>query len=287
MWRISTGWYAVAVDGSEVTAVAVLSDQELEDAIHSIERDGYAVLREIVGRDQLGQLERVLHAAFDELSASGDLFDGGGTISGHLNCYPGVESRFVYDALERGRVIDIVRALAPEQLDAMRVTMNYNLPGSHDQHYHSDGLFTDRFLVCNVAVVDTDIENGAIDMLPGTHHRFYKFWQYALGREFRRSTRVPMRQGDVLVRYSTCWHRGMRNLTSTPRPMFSATFGEASAPDGDPFEVERGQVVFLPNWYGTSRVGQLRERVFVAAPWMYSTLRFGRSLVGNKGYSSW
>lgn len=267
--------------------MVALSDQQLEDALRSIERDGYVVIPGVVPRDRLDHLATVLRNAFDRLEANGKLFGGGGMISGHLNCYPGVESRFVYEALERGRVIDIVRELAPEHVDSLRVTMNYNLPGSRDQHYHSDGLFTERFVICNVAVVDTDLDNGAIDVLSGTHHRFYKFWQYALGREFRRSTRVPLRQGDVLLRYSTCWHRGMRNLTAEPRPMFSATFGEVSAPEGDPFEVEGGDVVFLPNWYGTSRAAQIRERAFVRAPWLYSSLRFGRSLFGNKGYSSW
>ena len=69
--------------------------------------------------------------------------------------------------------------------------------------------------------------------------------------------------------------------------MMSLTFGEKSAPEGDPFMTNDGKIVFYPNWFSTSRLGQLRERTFVSMPWTYSSYRFARSLRGNKGYSSW
>jgi hypothetical protein len=65
------------------------------------------------------------------------------------------------------------------------------------------------------------------------------------------------------------------------------TFGEASAPEGDAFSAHGGDIGFSPNWYGTDRLGELREKTFVKMPWLYSTSRFARSLVGNKVYSSW
>jgi Phytanoyl-CoA dioxygenase (PhyH) len=142
-------------------------------------------------------------------------------------------------------------------------------------------------LICNIAVVDTDLENGAIDVLPGTNREFYKFWRYAVERKYRLTTRVCLEQGDVLLRMSTLWHRGMPNKTSHPRPMMSLTFGEKGTPEGDPFMTNGGEVEFYPNWYNTNRVGQLRERIFVNVPWTDSVFRFGRSLVSNKGYSSW
>jgi len=44
---------------------------------------------------------------------------------------------------------------------------------------------------------------------------------------------------------------------------------------------------FYANWFSTTRLGRLRERVFVAAPLSYSAFRFAKSLRGNKGYSSY
>jgi hypothetical protein len=266
---------------------AVVSEAEITRALDQIRRDGYAVLRSVVPDEPLRELERDINESFEDAESSGSLFKGGGTLTGHLNCFPGAGSRAVYDELDRRGALGIARALVPDDAEHIRITTNYNLPGSVDQHYHADGLYVEEFLICNIAVVDTDTINGAIDLLPGTHQRFYKFWQYALQRKSRSSTRICMKRGDVLFRLSTVWHRGTSNYSSTARPMMSITFGELSSPPSDPFGLDGEKPHFSPNWYSTSRAGEIRERVYVSAPWTYSTYRFGRSLVGNKGYSSW
>ena len=102
-------------------------------------------------------------------------------------------------------------------------------------------------------------------MLPGTNREFYKFWRYAVERKYRLTTRIPMNQGDIVLRMSTLWHRGMPNRSDVPRPMMAVTFGEIDDPAADPFAVNDGEIEFYPNWYNTSRLGQLRERTFVAA----------------------
>ena len=261
-----------------------MTDEDVSTALANLERDGYTVIEGVVPGPSLDEFAHHLADEYERARAEKRLFEGGGSLSGHLDCSPGAASRFIYDSVAEYGILDIARAFSPADVERLRVTMNYNLPGSHQQHYHSDGLYTEAFLICNVAVVDTDLENGAIDLLPGTHHRFYKFWEYAAQRKYRDSTRLSMSQGDVLLRISTVWHRGMPNRTSVPRPLMSFTFGETSAPSTDPFE---GGVEFLPNWYGTSRLSQTREKITVKMPWLYSTYRFGRSLIGTKGYSSW
>jgi len=153
------------------------------------------------------------------------------------------------------------------------------------QHYHIDGYFSTPHYICTVAVIDTDLRNGALDVLPGTNQRFYKFWQYAVRRTYRSTTRVPMKAGDVIVRVSTLWHRGMPNHSEDMRPQLTFTFGEPSAPVGDPFLEHGGRITFEPNWFKTDRKGQVREWLFVKAPFSYSTYRFMRSLFGNKGYA--
>ena len=161
-------------------------------------------------------------------------------ISGHLNCFPGESCRAIFDELRQFGIDDMVREVRPDIADQLRVTLNYNLPGSTAQHYHSDGLYTEEFLICNVAVVDTDLGNGALDVLPGTHERFYKFWQYAVARRYRLTTRVVLKQGDVVVRKSTLWHRGMPNRSRRARPMLAFTYGELASTDPDPFMANGG-----------------------------------------------
>jgi hypothetical protein len=246
---------------------------------------GYLIFREVVPRDRLSRLHAKLLEAFEQEKASGRLFEGGGLMSGHLNCFPGEEARFAFDALSEAGIIDIVRALSPKAERLPNVGCNFNLPGSVVQHYHADRPFTKDFMIVNVAVVDTDLTNGAIDVLPGTQKQFQKFWRFILGGVYRTTTRLPMKQGDVLVRTSNLWHRGMPNHTAVARPMVALTWEDGGSTSADPFRIGDGSIEFRPNWYRPTALGRLRERVSVAAPFTYSAYRFVRSLVGNKGYS--
>lgn len=263
--------------------MSILQAEQLTDVRRGLEDDGYCVIRGAVSKSGLTDFNRQVVEAYRQSSK----FDGGGSISGHLNCFPGEASRFIYQQIEEQGICDAVHAACPGLIPAVRPTLNFNLPGSSAQHYHMDGVYTEEYVICNVAVVDTDLVNGAIDVLPSTHREFYPFWRYAVQRKHRLTTRVPMDQGDVLLRRSTLWHRGMPNRSQEPRPMFSLTIGETSVPDGDPFVANGGGIEFYANWYSTSRLGRLRERVEVAVPATRSTVRFARSLVGNRGYSSY
>jgi ectoine hydroxylase-related dioxygenase (phytanoyl-CoA dioxygenase family) len=253
---------------------------ELDKLPDELAERGYAVIPGVISPDRLDVLAAELSDAYDR----SEKFVGGGSISGHLNCYPGRAARFAYDQLVDHGIADAVCRLRAGRDNSIRPTLNFNLPGSVPQHYHIDGLFVEDFVICNVAVVDTTVHNGAIDVLPGTNRTYLPYWKYSLERAYRCSTRIEMAQGDVLVRKSNLWHRGMPNKSTAPRPMLSITFGERSAPSGDPFD---GDIEFYPNWYKTSRLGALRERVFVTAPLSYSAYRFVKSLWGNRGYASY
>ena len=186
--------------------------------------------------------------------SSGELFKGGGTVSGHLNCFPGARSRFVYETIEERGIVDVARAVDPAKADGPRVTLNYNLPGSKAQFYHIDDLFTEAFMICNIAVVDTDLTQWR-DRRAARNQQEASIGsgEYAVQRKYRLTTRVCLKQGDVILRMSTLWHRGMPNNTAVPRPMMSITFGEKSAPEGDPFWTNDGEVAFYPNWFTPSR----------------------------------
>jgi hypothetical protein len=95
-----------------------------------------------------------------------------------------------------------------------------------------------------------------------------------------------MKRGDVLVRTSNLWHRGMPNLTGAPRLMLAFTWEDGGSLQDDPWQQEGGAIAFRPNWFRPSFLGRLRERTFKAAPITYSAYRFVRSLISNKGYES-
>ena len=259
-----------------------LTAAEREDLKETFARDGYFVIRNVVSPERLAELHRALEQEFAAATKSGALFSGGGLRSGHLNCFPGSGARFVYDTLERRGIIDLIKGIDPRVVRMPNVGCNFNLPGSHTQHYHLDRPFTRDFMIANIAVVDTNIENGAMEAIPGTHKRFYKYTQFVLERVARKSIRVTLNRGDVLVRSSNVWHRGTANRTSVPRPMLALTWEDGGNPLEDPFIAEGGKIRFLPNWFKPTRAGRIREQLFVNIPATYAALRFARSLVDKE-----
>lgn len=257
-----------------------------EDFKVAMDRDGAVILRNVVPSELLADFNEDLLEEFESMSSNGGLFEGGGRFSGHLNCFPGARARFVYDEARAAGIVDLVRSYRPDIADRFRPTLNFNLPGSVAQHYHMDDAFLKEFVICNIAVVDTDLVNGAIDVLPGTNRDWYPYWKFAVQRKHKLSTRIPLNRGDAIIRSSVLWHRGMPNRSATPRPMMAITFGEVENTTADPFATNDGDIEFYPNWFRTSRLGKLRERTFVTAPITYSAYRFATSLHGDKGYAS-
>lgn len=263
----------------QISATNTLTGSEIAALKQEFATKGYFILRNVVSHEGLNELHRALEREFAAASQSGALFSGGGLVSGHLNCFPGAGARFAYDTLQERGIMDLMRSLHPSVTRMPNVGCNFNLPRSHTQHYHIDRPFTRGFMIANVAVVDTVIENGAIEMIPGSHNRFYRYTQFVLERTYRDGIRVPLNQGDLLVRSSNVWHRGTTNRTCVPRPMLAMTWEDGGSQQPDPFSANDGKIRFLPNWFKPTPLGRLRERLFVKVPFTYSAFRFARSLL--------
>jgi ectoine hydroxylase-related dioxygenase (phytanoyl-CoA dioxygenase family) len=261
-----------------------MSGAEKEVLKAAFARDGYVVIKHVVGRDKLADLHGQIAAEYARQKADGTLFDGGGGLSGHLNCFPGEAARFAYEALKQRGIVELIREIAPQSVGEPYVGCNLNLPGSVTQQMHMDRTFRNEFMIANISVVDTDLVNGATDVVPGSHKRFYKYWQWVLLGKARGHKRIVTEAGDVLVRVSNLWHRGMPNDSRQPRPMLAFTWDGGGSPLADPFAEHEGQIKFFPNWFAPTRAGRLIERTFVTAPITYKTYRFINSIFSDKSY---
>ena len=240
------------------------------------ERDGYLVFEDVVDGAALSALTQELTTQWQKEVASGAMFTGGGNLSGHLNCFPGAGSRFVFEALESRGIFEVVQALSAVKLGKPNIGCNLNLPGSSPQNLHVDGYATSPFLIVNVAAVDTDLRNGAMEIARGSQCRNYKYWEIALQPSQRQ--RVPMRQGSVVLRISTLWHRGMPNHSERPRPMLAFTWEDGGCAAQDPYQAHGGRITFLPNRFRADWKGRLAERAFVAAPRLGTAYHVARSI---------
>ena len=258
------------------TSPAVVTPDAVAAQRESFLKSGYLVFERVVDERQLIDLTGRIRGEFERVKSSGQLFAGGGTVSGHLNCFPGAASRFVLDQLQAAGIIDLVGALSETALRAPNIGCNLNLPGSFAQNEHVDGYAAQPFLVVNVACVETNLENGAMEILSGTHRTESKYWRILLERPER--VRLTMRPGDVVIRPSALWHRGMPNHTQHARPMLAFTWEDGGSQLEDPYAVHQGQITFLPNRYQTDWASRLRERTFVALPSVGVAVRAVRSL---------
>jgi hypothetical protein len=277
---------ATQIAAGQVVANPAVAEHEIGALKRAYAEDGFVVIRGVVSPERLAALHKALVDELESARSAGKLFNGGGLFTGHLNCFPGEESRFVYQTLQERGVIDLIREIFPKAVRHPNVGMNLNLPGSIAQHYHCDRPYVQEFMICNIAVVDTVIENGAIDLLPGTQKKFYPFWRFALERASKLTRRIEMKQGDVLLRGSNVWHRGMPNLSKAPRPMMALTWEDGGSVLDDPFLQEKGEITFRANWFRPNALGRLRERTFATAPITYDAYRFVRSFFGRKGYDN-
>jgi hypothetical protein len=250
--------------------------QKMQELTSTFEREGYIVLPGVVSKTKLADLVDRLRSEFARAKEKGELFAGGGTISGHLNCFPGAESRFVYEELEQYGVFDLIRKLSPTATRMPNVGCNMNLPNSSSQNPHVDGYVASPFIIVNVAAVDTNIENGATEIVPGTHLREYKYWQYALSG--KPAIRLNAKAGDVSIRLSSVWHCGKPNKTNVPRPMLAFTWENGGSELADPYAAHGGKITFLPNRYGQNLSSRLRERAFAKMPALGSGYLFMRSI---------
>src|SRR6266851_1873618 len=87
---------------------------------------GYVVLRGVVSKEPLDQLTANLSDAY----ARAEKFKGGGSISGHLNCFPGAAAGIIYDELVQNGIVETVHQIRAGRNNAIRATLNYNLPAS-------------------------------------------------------------------------------------------------------------------------------------------------------------
>ena len=80
-------------------SMATFSNADAARARDELQRVGYTVVPGVIPADLLTSFSQHLAAEYERANAEGGLFEGGGSFSGHLNCFPGEQSRAAYTAI--------------------------------------------------------------------------------------------------------------------------------------------------------------------------------------------
>lgn len=132
-------------------------------------------------------------------------------------------------------VLRIVRSVMDDRVVADQWGCDVSLDGSDYQGMHVDfqrPLFCEApdlalpayILVVSFGLVRIALENGPIEIAPGTHRLPRKDALRAVEAGEIGMQPVPLEIGDVLIRHPWVLHRGSPNRTGTPRPLASIRY---------------------------------------------------------------
>jgi hypothetical protein len=232
-------------------------------------RDGYLHLASAVPPRVCADLAADLDAAYALAKRAGQLPDQPGIAAGNLAIEAGAAGAPLIAALEAAGIPQLVRELAGAPLTARGISGNLNLPGSRVQDFHMDSARAAAFVIVNVMLVDCGPENGSVELVEASHAAPLAYHQLHREPWLARRRQLVARQGDVLIRPSTLWHRGTTNPSATPRAMAALIFQPGS---GEGLAPTDGPIRFYGNrYYG--RFARAKEALAMHLPALDEALR--------------
>ncbi|MEM7362555.1 MAG: phytanoyl-CoA dioxygenase family protein [Pseudomonadota bacterium] len=213
---------------------------------------GYVVLPQVVPHNLLDILESRMQQDTRELLAFTEANGGNPRARGHLQQGPPPMGEYVFEEIVANEaVVALSRQILGDKFWLGFYNGNTNCPGSEVQGLHMDmgHLWTElpfaappSSLVINIPTGDCTIDNGAIELWPGSHlvSRGYGEDRQITDEmeQERRALSPPIQavsqKGDILVRDGRLWHRGVPNPSDTPRQMIALIYHTRWLPRGRP-----------------------------------------------------
>jgi hypothetical protein len=199
-----------------------VSDDVLQPALASVERDGYVIIPRLLSPETTRAIREDLTARLPPQRGRNN-FEGFKTqrIYGMLEatsvCHPLVEHPLVLGLLDR--------VLEPNYLLSQLQAINI-LPGEAQQPLHYDDAFypwprpRPALGAATIWAIDAFTEeNGATVVLPGSHK-----WGPKRPTEADPSIKVVMPEGSLLFFIGTLWHGGGANTSDASRLCVSAQY---------------------------------------------------------------
>ena len=205
------------------------------------------ILEEAVASEPLKVLRERMDRDTEELLAYCESIGGNPRELGHLQQGPPVSKDYVFADVAMNSYVNQVCNLLYERRP--RLTFyngNTNCPGSTTQRLHMDGrhatLEPEQVSPTSSVVVDIppgpmNKGNGAIEIWPGSHLVRPPEGGPRVPEDLeakRRTTEGPIQAetsvGDILIRDTRLWHRGVPNQSDRPRHMIALIVSDGRLP---------------------------------------------------------
>ncbi|MCY4095495.1 MAG: phytanoyl-CoA dioxygenase family protein [Gammaproteobacteria bacterium] len=218
-----------------------------EAAVNALRKWGFVIVEEAVASEPLKVLRERMDRDTEELLTYCESIGGNPRELGHLQQGPPVSKDYVFADIAMNRFVNrICNRLYEHRPRLTFYNGNTNCPGSTTQRLHMDGrhatLEPDPVSPISSVVVDIppgpmNKGNGAIEIWPGSHLVRPPEGGPSVPAELeahRRAIEGPIqaetRVGDVLIRDTRLWHRGVPNQSSRPRHMIALIVSDGRLP---------------------------------------------------------
>jgi len=222
----------------EVAAGALLPERQAA-VVASIRTHGAALVRGAVRLDHCDALRASMAEDLPDAASRPLALD----VPGHVQHNPPPRARDLHaDIIANPIALSVARALMG-RVHLGLYTGNTMLPHTtraQPVHWDVSQLWPGleqapppAALAVNIPLVDVTVENGALEVWPGTHRDVRALGQKSLlvpdaWLEARRAevppVRVPLPKGALLLRDLRMWHRGTTNSTAEARPMVAVSY---------------------------------------------------------------
>ena len=165
---------------------------------------------------------------------------------------------------------------------------NLNLPGSRKQRLHIDS--DEDNLTINIPLVDVTVENGAVSVVDTNMLKPHTTLEIFRKKLYKQEKAISSNIGDVLLRFSSAWHRGNINFSKTPRMMLSFTlrrdwpYGSQEDKDRNLIsnKTEDSDIDFSGNIYPENAFGRLMELTDYRIPKIVKGFNHFRNIIKGK-----
>ena len=241
----------------ELSSKTRVHAKEIDAAVSAIHEYGYVILEDAVPIEPLEVLRERMDQDTGDLLAYCESIGGNPRERGHLQQGPPVSPDYVFaDVVMNDYVNRVCNLLYNHRPRLTFYNGNTNCPGSTTQRLHMDGrhatLAPDPIAPTSSVVVDIppgpmNKGNGAIQIWPGTHFVRPPEGGPSVGEELeadRREIEGPIQPemdvGDVLIRDTRLWHRGVPNRSDRPRHMVALIVSDGRLPVRGKLDFQKG-----------------------------------------------
>ncbi len=216
----------------------MLESENLNEAVRAVLDEGFVVLNSVIDHEHIHEIQAKMLEDVPVITALPE--PPYQFTRGHIQHDPPPFDPYLFrDVVCNDIVVAITHKILGNGVRNTFYSGNTNLPGSVRQPVHVDQghlwpgqerAHPASMLVVNVPVLDMTAHNGSIELWPESHLDTTVAWNDSIRvpeakvRE-RVSCHTPFQPevllGGVLIRDMRLWHRGVPNLSDTPRPMIA------------------------------------------------------------------